>query len=138
MLSIEYKDKINKEIDYFIDMEFEKFAIKNELSLNYNDFVFIAKDDKKIVGIITGHSYYKEIYIADLIILNEYRNQHIGTRLLETVENHYKGKNYDNINLTTYNFQAPEFYKKCGYELEFIRKNKSNPKLDKYYFVKYL
>lgn len=138
MLSIEYKDKINKEIDYFIGREFEKFAIKNELSLNYNDFVFIAKDDEKIVGIITGHSYYKEIYIADLIILNEYRNQHLGTRLLETVENHYKRKNYDNINLTTYNFQAPEFYKKCGYELEFIRKNKSNPKLDKYYFVKYL
>lgn len=119
-------------------MEFERFAVKNELSLNYNDFVFIAKDAEKTVGIITGHSYYKEIYIADLIILNEYRNQHLGTKLLEAVESYYKGQNYDNINLTTYNFQAPEFYKKCGYELEFIRRNKNNPKLDKYYFVKYL
>ena len=46
-------------------------------------------------------------------------------------------KGFENINLTTYGFQAPEFYKKCGFEVEFIRKNKENPKLDKYYLVKY-
>ena len=45
---------------------------------------------------------------------------------------------FENINLTTYGFQAPEFYQKCGYRVEFIRRNKENPKLDKYYFVRYL
>ena len=42
-----------------------------------------------------------------------------------------------NINLTTYDFQAPDFYKKCGYEVEFVRKNKEEPKLTKYFLVKY-
>lgn len=28
-------------------------------------------------------------------------------------------------------------YEKCGFELEFVRKNKSNPKLTKYFFIKY-
>ena len=46
-------------------------------------------------------------------------------------------KGFENINLTTYGFQAPEFYKKCGYNIEFVRKNEENQKLDKYYLVKY-
>lgn len=55
---------------------------------------------------------------------------------MEAVENFYKDKGFENIKLTTYAFQAPVFYQKCGYEIEFIRKNKENPKLDKYYLVK--
>lgn len=41
------------------------------------------------------------------------------------------------MNLSTYGFQAPEFYKKCGFTLEFIREDKKNPKLTKYFFVKF-
>lgn len=37
------------------------------------------------MGIITGKSYYKEIHISDLIILEEYRNKKIGSKLLEEV-----------------------------------------------------
>ena len=84
-----------------------------------------------------GHSYYKEVYIDDLIVLEEYRNKHIGTKLIETVENYFKNKGFENINLTTYKFQAPEFYEKCGFKIDFIRENKENPKLNKYYLVKY-
>ena len=56
---------------------------------------------------------------------------------MQTIEDYFKDKGFENINLTTYGFQAPEFYKKCGFNVEFIRKNKENPKLDKYYLVKY-
>ena len=48
-----------------------------------------------------------------------------------------KYKGFENMNLTTYSFQAPEFYKKCGFEIEFIRESKQNPKLTKYFLVKY-
>ena len=54
-----------------------------------------------------------------------------------TVDSHYKDKGFENINLTTYGFQAPEFYKKCGFKVEFVRENKKNPKLNKYFLVKY-
>ena len=69
--------------------------------------------------------------------MEEYRNKHIGSKLIETVENYFRDKGFENINLTTYDFQAPEFYKKCGYEVEFVRKNKEEPKLTKYFLVKY-
>ena len=69
--------------------------------------------------------------------IEEYRNQNIGSKLIKTVENYFKNKGFENINLTTYGFQAPEFYKKCGFKIEFIRENKENSKLNKYFLVKY-
>ena len=137
MLNIEYQENLNENIYKIIDEEFNKFATKNEVICNYMPFSFIAKENNKLVGIITGNSYYKEVHISDLIVLEEYRNKHIGSKLIETVENFYRNKGFENINLTTYGFQAPDFYKKCGFEVEFIRKNKENSKLDKYYLVKY-
>lgn len=137
MLNIEYKEKLDEKFYTIIDTEFNKFATKNGVTCDYMPFNFVAKEDNKVVGIITGHSYYKEIHISDLIIFDKYRNKHIGTKLIEVVENYYKNKGFENINLTTYNFQAPEFYKKCGFKVEFVRENKENPKLTKYYFIKY-
>ena len=137
MLNIEYKDNLEEEFYSMIDNEFNKFAIKNGVTCNYMPFAFVAKEDNKIVGIITGNSYYKEVHISDLIILEEYRNKQIGSKLVENVENYYKDKGFENINLTTYGFQAPEFYKKCGFKVEFVRENKKNPKLNKYFLVKY-
>lgn len=137
MLKIEYKEKLDKEFYDIIDTEFNKYATKNDITCNYKSFNFIAKEDEKVIGIITGHSYYKEVHITDLIVFEEYRNKHIGTKLIKEVENYYKDKGFENINLTTYAFQAPEFYKKCGFKVEFIRENRKNPKLTKYFLVKY-
>lgn len=137
MLNIEYKEKLDEKFYGIIGNEFNKFATKNGVICNYVPFNFVAKEDDEVVGIITGHSYYKEVHIGDLIIFEQYRNKHIGTKLVETVENYFKDKGFDNINLTTYEFQAPEFYKKCGFKVEFMRVNKEEPKLTKYFLVKY-
>ena len=100
-------------------------------------FTFVAKEDNEIIGVITGNSYYKEVHISDLVVLEEYRHRQIGSKLVEKVEDYFKGKGFENINLTTYAFQAPEFYKKCGFQIEMIRESKENIKLNKYYMVKY-
>ena len=137
MINIEHKEELEKKFSDLIGKEFDKLASKNNIEQNYNIFTFVAKEDYKIVGIITGNAYYKEVHVSGLIVLEEYRHKHIGSRLLETVYEHFKNKGYEHINLTTYRFQAPEFYKKYGYEVEFIRNNKQDPKLDKFYLVKY-
>ena len=137
MLNIEYIENLDENFHKLIDDEFNKYAIKNDVKCKYTPFNFVAREDNIVIGIITGHSYYKEVHIGDLIILEEYRNKHIGSKLIETVENYFRDKGFENINLTTYDFQAPEFYKKCGYEVEFVRENKEEPKLTKYFLVKY-
>ena len=137
MINIEYKEKLDEEVYEIIDTEFNKYATKNGVTCNYTPFNFVARENDEIIGIITGNSYYKEVYISDLIIYEQYRHKHIGTKLMEAVEEHFKNKGFENMNLTTYSFQAPEFYKKCGFEVEFIRESKQNPKLTKYFLVKY-
>ena len=137
MLNIEYIENLDENFYKLIDEEFNKYAIKNDVKCNYAPFNFIAREDKIVIGIITWHSYYKEVHIGNLIILEEYRNKYIGSKLIETVEDYFRDKGFENINLTTYEFQAPEFYKKCGYEVEYIRENKEEPKLTKYFLVKY-
>ena len=138
MINVEYKENLEEKDYIMIDKEFNKYAMANDVVCNYTPFNFLAKDGEEVIGIITGHSYYEEIHIGDLIVLEEYRKNHIGSQLVKQVEEHFKDKGFGNINLTTYGFQALEFYKKCGYEVEHVRENKKNPKLNKYFLVKYL
>lgn len=136
-MNIEFKENLEESFYQMLNIEFDKYAEKNNVTCNYEPFNFVAKDEDKVIGLITGHSYYKEVHIGDLIVLEEYRHKHIGSELMKNVEEYFKGKGFENMNLTTYSFQAPEFYKKCGFNVEFIRENKENPKLNKYYLVKY-
>jgi len=57
--------------------------------------------------------------------------------LIAELENHFKGKGLNNINLITCACQAPDFYKKCGFKVEFVRENIKNPKLTMTFFIKY-
>ena len=138
MINIEYKEELNEELYKFIDSEFNKYSEKNGVVCNYKPFAFLSKEDGKTVGIITGHSYYEEVHIGDLVIIEEYRHKNIGSQLVQAVEEKFKGKGFNNINLSTFEFEALGFYKKCGYEVEFTRENKGNPKLTKYFLIKYL
>jgi len=137
MIDIEYVENLEEKYYITMDQQFNKLAIENGVKCNYNPFTFVAKENNELLGFITGHSYYKEVYIADLIVFEQYRNKNIGSKLMKAVEEYFKDKGFENINLTTHSFQAPEFYKKCGFQVDFVRESKVNPKLNKYYMVKY-
>lgn len=137
MLSIEYGESLSDDIYGMIDAEFGKFAEKNGVVCAYETFAFTANEDNKVVGVIKGHSAYNEVHIGDLIVLEQYRGKRIGTKLLEAVEKYFENKGIEIITLSTYEFQASEFYKKYGFEVEFVRENKKNPKLTKHFMVKY-
>ena len=122
-------------IDEFTDIEFTNYATDCDVDLNYEEFCFIAEEDGNLAGVIVGRAYYNEVHIGDLIVGKDYRRDGVGSKLVAAVENAYKGKGFEKIALTTFGFQAPEFYKKLGYELEFVREDK-NPKLSKYFYIK--
>ena len=133
------------DIDHLIESGFTPDEIE--------EYIYCVKDDCKegvyvvtpkisengnVLGMITGYTSYEEVYIDDLIVVDRYRGNDIGTKLVRAVEEYFNGKGFNNINLCTNGFQAPKFYEKCGYQLEFVRKNNKNPKLDKYFYVKFM
>ena len=122
-------------IDNFTNIEFSGYASDCDVALNYEEFCFVAEEGDNIAGVIIGRAYYNEIHIGDLIVGKCYRRDGIGSKLVAAVEDAYKGKGYEKIALTTFGFQAPDFYKKLGYELEFVREDK-DPKLSKYFYLK--
>ena len=105
-------------IGEFINKEFTDYALKNEVTLGYDEFCFVEEEDGKILGAITGRAYYNEVHIGDLIVSKDCRRSGLGSKLVKAVEEYYSGKCYDIITLTTFGFQAPEFYKKLGYKIE--------------------
>ena len=122
----------------FIHTGFTRYGEQSGVVLNYDEFCFVAEDsDGTIVGAVTGRAYYNEVHIGDLIVEESRRGSGLGKRLVTAVEDCYKGKGYDVITLTTFGFQAPEFYKKLGYTTEYIRTDK-DPRLTKYFLKKAL
>ena len=120
----------------FLDVEFSCYAQENSVDLKYSEFCFIAENEEgTIIGSITGRAYYNEVHIGDLIVDKGHRKTGIGSKLVAAVEKAYSGSGYDKITLTTFDFQAPEFYKKLGFGIEYIREDK-DPKLCKYFFSK--
>ena len=137
-MNIKRVDEVDSRIGDFIHEEFVFYGEQNGVVLNYDEFCFVAEDDEgNIAGVITGRAYYSEVHIGDLIVSRECRKSGVGSKLVRAVEDAYKGKGYNKITLTTFGFQAPEFYKKLGYEVEFIRDD-NDPKLRKFFLAKAL
>lgn len=130
--------EVDETIRDFIHNGFTRYGEQNDVVLSYNEFCFVAENGKgEIIGVITGRAYYNEVHIGDLIIDEHYRRTGLGRRLVYSVEDAYRDKGYTVVTLSTFAFQAPEFYKKLGYAVEFVRKCK-DPKLDKYFLAKTL
>ena len=136
-MDIKRFDEVDDRLGEFINKEFSAYGEQNGVVLNYDEFCFAAEEDGNILGVITGRAYYNEVHIGDLIVASSLRKGGIGSKLVRAVEDNYRGKGYDKITLTTFGFQAPEFYKKLGYEVEFVREDK-DPKLSKYFLEKQL
>jgi len=60
----------------------------------------------------------------------------VSVMLINEVEKYAKFYGFNNMNICANEFQSPEFYEKYGFELEYVRKNKNNERLNKYFYVK--
>ena len=115
----------------------DEYENSNGIHDDYQEFYITIEEENKVVGVLSAYIVFAEIYIDDLWVDKNFRSKGYGSKLLNYLESNYENEGFNNINLVTSEFQAPDFYKKNGYELEYIRKNKYNPKLNKYFFVKF-
>ena len=99
-------DEISDTIGEFINKEFSSYAIQKDVTLNYDEFCFVAEEDSKILGVIKGRALYNEVHIVDLIVNHECRKSGIGSRLVAAVEDAYT---HFNTRSRTMPFSDPEF-----------------------------
>lgn len=138
MTQITYTKQLDPEIEKKMEADIIKYEASNGVDVNYHKFSLVCHNDSnEVIGLINAYTAYAEIYIDDFWIDSKYRHQGYGSMLVKALETRFISKGFNNINLVTSQFQAPGFYKKLGFELEFIRENKYNPKLTKYFFVKF-
>ena len=136
-IKVHMVDKIDDEIARKMRDSFVELETKNLIDVNYKKFSLVMSRNTIIMGILNAYTAFGEIYVDDLWIDKDFRGKGYGRALLRELENKFSGKGFNNINLVTSEFQAPEFYKKCGYKTEFKRINEKNPKLTKTFFVKF-
>ena len=85
---------------------------------NNNNLCFVLQStDGNIVGGIIGATYWDWFYINLMWIQEEYRSKGFGHQLLNQAEEEAKRRGAKFAHLDTFSFQAPEFYKKYGYQV---------------------
>ena len=138
MISIKFVDQISEETENKMRDDLVAYELSHGIDVNYKRFSLVLNNEQnETIGVLNAYTTFSEIYIDDMWVDSKHRRQGLGKKLIETLENHFKGKGFNNINLCTNQFNAPEFYKKCGFTAEFTRENFKTPKLSKTFFVKY-
>ena len=79
-------------------------------------FVLYAPD-QSVAGGAIGETYWNWFYLSLMFVKEELRGQGYGQQLLALAEEEARRRGARHVYLDTFSFQAPEFYKKCGYEV---------------------
>ena len=79
-------------------------------------FVLQSRDGAIIGGVI-GSTYWDWLHVNLMWIKEEFRGHGYGHRLLTHAEDEARQRGAKYAYLDTFSFQAPEFYKKHGYEV---------------------
>jgi GNAT superfamily N-acetyltransferase len=79
--------------------------------------VYVRNNRQEIVAGISGWTWARACEIRDLWVHPDWRGQGYGRSLLESAEQEARDRRCKVILIISYNFQAPAFYQKCGYEL---------------------
>lgn len=132
-------NQLPNEINDKMEDGLEEYALSHAINVDYKPFSLVLYDEKEeVVGALDAFSSYSSVHIRDLWVKKSHRGKGLGKQLLAELENHFKEKGFHNINTVSCAFQAPEFYVKCGYEVEFVRENIQNPKLTMTFLIKRL
>jgi ribosomal protein S18 acetylase RimI-like enzyme len=70
-----------------------------------------------VIGGILGGTYWGWLYVDILWVHEHHRGKGIGTKLLSEAEAEAIRRGCHHVHLDTMSWQAPDFYKKYGYEV---------------------
>jgi ribosomal protein S18 acetylase RimI-like enzyme len=111
------------------DDQAEIFRLFREHSLEkidtYSDnqlISFKAVIHGKTVGYVVVNLFWGQLYVKYLIVYKEYRLRGIGSKLMQKACEFARENGCTIVFLRTFNFQAPFFYQKLGFKVNYIQK----------------
>ena len=78
--------------------------------------LYVEDDKGELMAGLVAETFGNWLEIEYLFVKEEFRGQGIGSQLLQQAESEAKKKNCRYAFVNTYQFQAPTFYQKQGYE----------------------
>ena len=77
--------------------------------------LLVRDDNGEILGGLYGRFFYQWLFIELLSVPEQARGQGLGSKLMQMAEDLAREKECVGIWLDTFDFQAPQFYKRLGY-----------------------
>jgi GNAT superfamily N-acetyltransferase len=99
--------------------------------------VFARDADGRIIGGLTGKTYWHYLDVAFLWVSEPHRRAGHATKILQAAESEARRRGCQHVLLDTYSFQALGFYQKQGYQ-EFGRLTGFSGQHDRHYLHKEL
>lgn len=117
------KNKLTDEIKKKIFQGFAEQAIKATgiNGLNEEPVSFELFTNGELMGAIVVQLFWKQLHIKYLFVEENYRGQGIARRLMNHALEYGKKRECQFAFVETMSFQAPEFYQKMGFTIEFSR-----------------
>lgn len=83
---------------------------------NYRSYGFLLKDETgRIIGGLTGYALYEWMFVQYLSVAEDARGRGLGQALIERAEAWGREQGLGGMWLETFDFQAPDFYRKLGF-----------------------
>ena len=82
--------------------------------------IYVEDDSGELLAGLVAETFGNWLEIEYLFVKEELRRQGIGSQLLQQAESEAKKRNCRFAFVNTYQFQAPAFYQKYGYQEVFI------------------
>lgn len=135
------KEIYDSELDPFIKekiIEFSEGKLPSTIDTLSENYLgcYLYDENDKIVGGITAHCYWNIMHIDFFWIDENLRGQGQGSELLKRMEEIGRKEKCVVIHLETFSFEAPNFYKKNGYEQFGKIENVPIDKCDYFFFKK--
>ncbi|MBE6052389.1 MAG: GNAT family N-acetyltransferase [Clostridium sartagoforme] len=115
--------------------EYDKKHIKYEMSGNIR--IGVLDNDILIAGADACMTAFKILYVSTVFVDEQYRNNKIGTLLMNEIEKRAKLLGANLIRLDTFDWQGRDFYRSLGYEEVGSYENKIDG-FSEYFFLKRL
>lgn len=121
-VEISFQNSVTEEQKRFIEEGFSEHAISmTGADGDMRPIVFTASTDGTLTGMVVAKTFWGGLHIKNLYVASNGRGKGIGLQLIEQACE--KGKEYGCrfAFVETMSFQALDFYRKAGFELEYTR-----------------